>query len=57
MPCSNKISSSRYVVPHPISFGSDWRALPTAFIAFIEAFYESFEMRRTAHRQRPFFDE
>jgi hypothetical protein len=55
MTCAKTNSSRRYVIPHPIWTG--WPAFTTAIVAFIDSFREALDMRRIAHKKRPFFDE
>jgi hypothetical protein len=56
MPCA-KTTSSRYVIPHPISLRIGWSPLVTMIVAFIDAMREVQEMQRAAHSKRPFLDE
>ena len=55
MPCAKTTFPSRYVIPHPIWTG--WPTFTTTIVAFIDSFHEALEMRRSAHKKRPFFDE
>jgi hypothetical protein len=56
MSCA-KTTSSRYVIPHPISLRIGWSPLLTVIVALIDAVREAQEMQWAAHRKRPFLDE
>jgi hypothetical protein len=57
MPCVKTTSDSRYVIPHPVNFWIGWRTILKTIVAFADAFHEARDMRRSASRKHPFFDE
>lgn len=54
MSCQNETYSSRIVIRAQGTGQFDRPAITTAVVAIVEAFQEALEMRRAAHRRRPF---
>jgi hypothetical protein len=56
MPCANKIDAA-YTLPSPLAVQRRRPFLLTAIAAIVNVFQEALELRRAAHRTRPFDDQ